>query len=501
MSQNPERARVSLSVDPQSGEGPPSPSETPPFCVVVLGDFSARAHRASTPSAPLRGRRPFAVGSVEDVLERLRPALAFDLEGPGRVELDIRALEDLHPDRLAARVPHLRAFVEAIEPAVAGHGVAGAPRDASSATAPPSPPAPQGGGDDAASGLLDAIVDQTPRAPERRSGPIPDLEPWIRSVVAPHLVQQDTEDQEALRARLWREAGGQVRRVLHAPPVRAYEGLLRSLLLLLSSADPSLGVRVHVLDVTRAELEADLASGLEESALLRALAEPLSGPCAASAPALLVGAWTFGADVRDVALLNRVAMLAHTLGAAWISSAAPDLLGVAAFGDLSDPFPEVEDPPELWTALRETAAATAVGLAAPPFLARMPYGPTTDPCEMEGFDEVVVGGEGPRADAYVWGEPAFMCAAALAASFAERGWNLGVEGPADFAERPFHALDDGEVGAHPVLAPWTPDAAERVRSRGVMPLVTWRGEPRVRVAWIGSVAAPRGPLEAWWSVR
>jgi len=94
-----------------------------------------------------------------------------------------------------------------------------------------------------------------------------------------------------------------------------------------------------------------------------------------------------------------------------------------------------------------------------------------------------------------------VCAAALAASFSEHGWNLDAEGPADFGGRPFHALDDGSVGAYPLASPWTADAAERVRERGVMPLITYRGEARVRLSWIGSIAASRGPLLAWWSGR
>ncbi len=497
MSENPERARVSLSVDPRAREGGASPAETPPFCVVVLGDFSGRGSGSRAASTPLAARRPFPVRNVEDVLERLHPALELELEGPGGVRIEVRELEDLHPDRLVETLPHLRALVAAIEPAVAAHRASGpgVGQGGSAAGRPAGASAPS-------AGLLDEIVESTPRAPDRPTGgALPDLEPWIRSVVSGHLVRQDTADQEALRATLRREAADQVLRVLHAPEVRAYEGLLRSLLLLLSSADPSTGVRVHVLDLTRAELEADLAGGLERSAVLRALAEPLSGPCGASAPALIVGAWAFGAGVRDVALLNRIAILAHTLGAAWLSSATPDLLGVGAWDDLSDPFPDVEDPSELWQALRETEAAAAVGLAAPPFLARMPYGPDTDPCELEGFEEVRPEDGPPSADRYVWGDAAFMCAAALAASFAERAWGLRVGGPADFGGRPLHALADGDVGAYPLQAPWTADAAERVRGRGVMPLVTYRGEARVRVSWIGSIAAPRGPLEAWWSAR
>lgn len=501
MIDNAEHVRASLSVDPQAGGAGPSPSETPPFCIVVLGDFSARAHRPGAPAPPLAERRPFEVRAPEDVLERLRPTLDLHLEGPGRVRVEVRALEDLHPDRLVENVPHLQRLLAAIEPAVAGHGEAeDGPSSGERAESTGEASAPSA--DTPPSGLLDEIVEAAPRAPERApSSSIPELEPWIRSVVGPHLVDRETEGQEALRVRLQREAADQVRRVLEAEPVRRYEGLLRSLLLLLASAEPSSGVRVHVLDVTRDELEADLASGLEASALLRVLASPLDGPCSASAPALLVGAWTFGSAVPDVALLNRIAMLAHVVESAWVSSAGLSLLGVTEWNDLSDPFPEVEDPSGLWRALRETGAAAALGLVAPPFLARLPYGAETDPCDLEGFQEVPPGETRPGPQRYVWGEPAFLCAAALAASFARRGWELAVEGPADFPARPLHALGDGTVGAHPLLAPWTADAAEQVRGRGVMPLVVYRGEARVRLSWIGSIAAPRGPLGAWWSTR
>ncbi len=324
-------------------------------------------------------------------------------------------------------------------------------------------------------------------------------------MVSPHLVREETEGQGALRERLEQEAAEQVARVLRAPPVRAMEGLLRSLLLLLSSADPSVGVRVHVLDLTRAELESDLGrDDLEESALLRILLEPLSGPCGSAAPALIVGAFEFGHGVRDVSLLNRIAMLAHVLGTPWLSAADPGLLGVRSFQDLGEADREPHEVPAVWDAFRSTPAAVSVGLAAPPFLARLPYGPETDPCELAGFDEAAPAQEraaDPGVEPYVWGNPAFMCAAALAGSFAEHAWGLRAGGPAELGSQPIHVLADGEVGAHPTAALWPASVVEHVLARGVMPLLAFRGEARVRIPWIGSVAEPRGPFEAWWNQR
>lgn len=418
--------------------------------------------------------------------------------------MDVRDLDDLHPDRLAERVPHLRSLIEAIEPMVARHGQPTKEDDAGIEERAATNADATARGATPREGLLDEIIEATPSVEQAPAGGLPELEPWIRSVVAPHLQREETEAQGALRERLEREAAEQVVRVLRAPVVRAFEGLLRSLLLLLSIADPSTGVRVHVLDVTRAELEADLGrEDLEESALLRILLEPLPGPCGAGSPALVVGAYEFGQSARDIALLNRIAMIAHVVGAPWLSAAAPDLLGGQSFDGLDELDPAAEDTPAIWDAFRATPAARSVGLAAPPFLARLPFGSSTDPCELPFLEEVA---HAPATDAmerssdqYVWGNPAFMCAAALASSYQEHAWNLDATGPAEFENRPVHVFSGGEVGAHPTVAAWTASSVERVLRRGVMPLVTFAGEARVRIPSIGSVAEPRSPLQAWWS--
>ena len=504
MSHTPERARVSLSVDPQERQGPGA-SHTPPFCVIVLGDFSARGNSSIGEGLSL-ARRPLPIRSLEDLLERVQPTLDFTLDGPGHVRIDVRELDDLHPDRLAARVPHLRSLVEAIGPMVEGHREPAKADGTGTVGRPPAGSHPDVQTALPGKGLLDEIVEATPRVEHSPAGPFPDLEPWIRSVVAPHVEHGESEAQGELRERLEREAAEQVVNVLQAPAVRAFEGLFRSLLLLLSAADPSDGVRVHVLDVTRAELEADLGrDDVEESMLLRILLEPLFGPCGAASPALLVGAYEFGEDARDLSLLNRIAMISHVVGAPWLSAAAPDLLGGISFDSLDEDDPEGEPGPSMWDAFRGTPAAGSVGLAAPPFLARLPFGSETDPCELAFLEEAPPPagaspeGTTPSPSQYVWGNPAFMCAAALASSYARNAWDLDATGPAEFDGRPIHVFPGGEVGAHPTAAAWTASTVERVLRLGVMPLVTFSGEARVRLPWIGSVAQPRIPLQAWWS--
>jgi type VI secretion system ImpC/EvpB family protein len=485
-----DHARVSLSVDPGPG-GVPALADEAPFCIVVLGDFSA-ARGAAHPDAvvPVAERRPVMIESMDDLLDRMRPTLQVDVGGSAPALMVVRALDDLHPDRLIERVPHLRELVAAIDPTVADHRATGggpASPPAAPPQAPPSGPPP--------SGLLDEIVDAATEGGAAATGPLAELERWVEEVVSPHRVQSDTAEQADLRTRLEAEAAERVQAFLHAPPVRELEALLRGVLFLVAGLRDRTRVRVLALDVTRAELEQDLAGpDPQRSGLLRALLQPLPGPCAETPPCLLVGAYELGSSAADVALVNRVAMIAHVLGAPWIGAAAPDVVGLDSFDDDADRV-EPGEPDPLWQAFRGTPAARSVGLVAPPFLLRLPYGPGSDPCERLPIDEVGEGGP----ERYLWGNPAFVCAAALADAFHEQGWALGGRAAGAFGSRPFHVRDDGRIGARPTRGAWMEAAAERARARGVMPLIAHRHEARMHLPSTSSVAVPSAALAGWWN--
>jgi type VI secretion system protein ImpC len=309
-------------------------------------------------------------------------------------------------------------------------------------------------------------------------------------------VPDESDAQSELRARLEREAARRIVEVLHAPAVRDLEALWRSLLFLLAGVEwPE--VRCYVLDVSRAELAADVggpdAGSLERSRLARALLEPLPGP-GEGAPALVVLAEAFGGEARDVALLNRLAMLAHASGIPLLAGAGAGLLGLAGWADPPADYDWPEPDTPAWDAFRRTEAAASVGLVAPRYLVRLPYGEDTDPCETFPVEEAEVA----AGDAYLWGNPAFPAAAALARSFLERGWSLS-PAPHDLSGLPIHVGAAGTVLAHPVEAVWNADALRRVADRGVIPLAGYRHEARLRVPTLFSTQMGGAPLSAWWS--
>lgn len=521
-----DEAKVGLSVDPRAGGGGPVRARDRAFHVVVVGDFSGSAGGGEEAEGG-GAIEILPADSPDEALARLRPRLSLDLEGPGPAVVEFSGLEDFHPDRLVARLPHLRSLHRAIDPAVQGRAerrsapaegepgdVEGGAGGVDDANAPDPPGEPREGA--SAAGLLDEIVeagDETvpvsdPDDPLR-------LRAWIEEVVEPHLVAEETDDQRARRERLEGRLADEVRRVLHAPGFRRLESLWRSLLLLAATAGPSSKVRLHLLDASRDRLEAELLGGeLASSAMVRALGEPLPEPGGSGPPALLVVATEIGGATRDLALANRLAIVAHALEVPCLAAAGPGLLGWPSYRPSEGADPEVAETPSTWEALRATPAARSLGLAAPRFLVREPYGASTDPCRLVPLEEVLEGRTGPDAGEsgarvgeagaagrppYLWGNPAFAVAASILASFVADEWAFEPDARPDLHGRPIHVTADGEVGAHPTEALWTSDVLRTLFDAGVMPLVAYRGEARLRLPRIGSVAKPPTPLSAWWN--
>lgn len=495
-----DRVRIALSTDPGRTTAPLESAETPPFRILVIGDFSGRGRLDDAPGPPLNERRVVAVTDPDELLRDLRPRVSFELAGPGRVSFDVRQIADFRPDRLVKRVPHLQGLRASIASAVAGAG--GAPDGVAASQGDSRGPDGGGGGEPpeapaASESLLDDIVEATPRVEATAdSGPLGDLSAWVRDVVQEHRVPDESDAQSELRARLEREAARRIVEVLHAPAVRDLETLWRSLLFLLARVEwPE--VRCYVLDVSRAELAADMGTpdpaALERSRLARALLEPLPGR-GEGAPALAVLAEELGGEARDVALLNRLAILAHASGIPLLAGAGAGLLGLEGWADPPADYDWPEPDTPAWDAFRQTEAAASVGLVAPRYLVRLPYGEDTDPCEVLAVEEADLA----AGDAFLWGNPAFPAAAALARSFLERGWSLS-PGPRELSGLPIHVGAAGAVLAHPVEAVWNAEALRRVGDRGVVPLAGYRQEARLRVPALFSTQEGGAALSAWWS--
>src|SRR5579871_3123374 len=270
--------------------------------ILVLGDFAGRAARGEVPARePLASRplvrAPQEGAGVDAALEALAPALALPPSIAGATPtLELHALEDFHPDALFRRLAVFR------DP----------PR---AAVAPAAAPAAAGKND---ADDIERLLGKRPAAAAvSATSAVDDL---IRPIIAGHVASAPPDaplDAVAL--------GRIMRALLHQPAFQALEARWRALELLVSRADEA--VEIIVLDVTRAELLADLLPGradaasdptLDGSALARRVLSPPGGrPFAA-----LIGDFAFGPGAEDAALLGRLGALAAAAGAPFVAGAA-----------------------------------------------------------------------------------------------------------------------------------------------------------------------------------
>lgn len=485
------------------------PEEEEPFEIALLGDFSGRANR-NLLDAALSLRRPLLADrdNFEDVLARLGAELHLPVgeSGDARLAVRFRELEDFHPDRLFERLELFqalrRARHELLDPATY--------QRAAEALRPPEapkppPPSPERLAPVSLEDLLEQSIQATEsRAPESGAAR-PLRDEWsqlIHDIVAPHIVPGAPPEQAKLVAEVDAAIGARLRALLHQADFQALEAAWRGVFFLVQRLETGPHLRLHLLDISKAELAADLAGcdDVRRSQTWKLLVERTVGTPGASLWALLAGNYVFEATREDIELLGRLAAVARQAGAPFLAAMSPRMLGCASLAETPDPDDWRALDPQLsqaWDTLRRAREAAWLGLALPRFLLRLPYGRDTSPTELLDFEEMP---GTPAHEDYLWGNPAFACACLLGQAFSICGWSFRPGQIFELDGLPAHVyLEAGE----PVLRPCaeallTERAAEEILDRGPMPLLSIRGRDAVRVLRFQSVASPAARLAGRW---
>lgn len=519
-----DRHRVKLDVGteprPETERTGTSPSS---FDLLVLGDFSGRGDEVDgrrRPPLESRVPRPVDRDELEIVLEDLAPRLTLELPaGRGRREVSARfeRLDHFHPDALARRVDAFDELVGLYRRLERGE-VSSSP-SSGQGDEPADGETGEDGGDSpprsSGEGLLDDIVARSdgpgpdgsapggsrPHAGETGEPPDDAFSEYVRDLVRPHLVEEEGPDPgdrellEHLRESL--EEG--MRSLLHHPAFQALESTWRGLSFLVHRVESGSGVRIRLLDVSKEELRADLerAAARDESVLEQRLVEDRGGTPGAEPWSLLVGLFTFGPD--DAGLLEGLGRLARSAGAPFLASAAPSLAGLPSWARRPDAS-DWEDPGggDAWRELRRSDVAPWLGLAAPRFLLRLPYGPEDAPCDAFPFREMT---SPPRHGDYLWGNPALLCASLLAESFARQGRDMRPGSRRRVDRLPLHLYSaDGGTEATPCAEMLMTDSvASELMDRGFIPVASVEERDAVRVVRFQSVADPPTALAGRWS--
>ncbi len=465
-----------------------------PLRLLVLVDLGG------SDRAPLAQRKPVGVDvdSFEDLFARIQPGLSLDLEGQA-LTCRFTSLEDFHPDQLLVRLPVFatlrRARADLQDPSQLARVAASLGLTPGGTAVPTSPAAEEARAD--VQRLLGRPLGAF--APAPASGdPQTVLQAWLRDRMAPHILPDVSREQGSLRMAVDATLTVLMRRVLHDPPLQALEAAWRGLDRLVRELELGETLQLQVLDISRAELEADIAahrSDLSASALHRLL----SARPSPDAPGL--GLWVldqaFGPHPQDVQTLAALGALAARAGAPVLAAAHPSVTGSAGVMGLNDPTSwQAAASPGLahWEALRALPMAPWIGLVVPRVLMRLPYGQATDAIGGFDFEEMPT----PREHAaYLWGAGSLALALLAGRAFEQDGWDLNLDAARTLEDLPSHIVSEEgqrvqQAGAEVLISE---QAAQAIAARGAMPLLSWRDRPAASLLRWQSIANPPTPLQ------
>ena len=274
----------------------------------------------------------------------------------------------------------------------------------------------------------------------------------------------------------------QVNLVIHDEAFQALEGAWRGLHHLVTNTETDETLKIKVMNITKKELGRNLkkfrGTAWDQSPIFKRVYDEEYGQFGGEPFGLLVGDYQFDHSPQDTQLLGDMAQVAAAAHAPFITAAAPTVMQMESWEELSNPrdLTKIFLTPEYaaWRSLRESEDSRYLGLTMPRFLARLPYGARTEPVEEFNFEEDV--GEADHSK-FAWCNSAYAMATNITRAFKLYGWcsNIrGVESGGAVEGLPAYTFPDADGGVA-MKCPTEiaiPDRREaELAKNGFMPLI------------------------------
>lgn len=499
----------------EMNKGVPDPEM--PFRIAILGDFSGRTNRGIFESE-LANRKPLLVDrdNFAQVLEKLGVEIKLPILGKETPPVDIKfsELEDFHPDRLFENIEVFQALRETRQGLKDPSTLAALAKDLHRKDNPPEssvcpvntekPLKNQSG--QIPSNLLDQVLEETQgKKPEKESYREPsEWDNFLHQIVKPHLIPNTHPQQAEMLSAVDAATGELMRMILHHPDFQAIEAAWRAVYFLVSRLETNANLKVYFLDISQAELAADLSASedLRSTGIYKLLAEQTVETFGGEPWAVLAGNYTFDQSSEDVALLGHMAKIAKAAKAPFLAAASDKVLGCESLAETPNPddWGKSTDTKnsQAWEVLRKLPESSYIGLAMPRFLLRLPYGKETDAIEGFAFEEFP---DSPNHNHYLWGNPSFTCVYLLGQTFAQYGWGFQSGIVHDIEGLPLHVYKykDESLTKPCAEVVFTEQAVEIIMDKGIMPLLSYKNQDTIRIARFQSLAYPSTNLFARWT--
>ncbi|MGL4324730.1 MAG: type VI secretion system contractile sheath large subunit [Beijerinckiaceae bacterium] len=317
------------------------------------------------------------------------------------------------------------------------------------------------------------------------------------------LVKNDVlETIDEMIARLDEKLSDQMNAILHAPEFQQLESAWRGINYLVFNSETDATLKIKFMNVGKTELNNNLrtypGARWDQSPLFKQVYEQEFGQLGGEPFGALVADYQFSHEPMDIQLMRSLTKIAASAHAPLFAAAAPTLMGMDSWTQLSDPrdLSTVFETPDYaaWKSLRDSEDARYLGLCLPRVLSRLPYGAKSDPVEEFGFEEETDGHDGTK---YGWMNAAYAMATNVNRAFKEWGWTTrirGVESGGEVINLPVHTFptDDGGIDLKcPTEIAITDRREAELAKSGLIPLIHRKNSDKAAFIGAQSVYRPK----------
>lgn len=296
-----------------------------------------------------------------------------------------------------------------------------------------------------------------PRSDEARSAVEAAVQTLAQQALAQtQLIGKDvTRSIESMIAAIDAKLTEQINKIIHHPEYQQLESAWRGLHYMVNNTETDENLKIRVMDISKKELAKNLkkfkGTAWDQSPIFKKVYEEEYGQFGGEPFGAIVGDYFFDQTPADVEMLGEMAKIAASAHAPFISGASPNLMQMESWQELANPrdLTKIFLTPEYaaWRSLRESDDSKYIGLCMPRFLARPPYGATTNPVEEFDFEEDTAGADHSK---YSWANAAYAMATNINRSYKLYGWGSrirGIESGGAVENLPLHTFpsDDGGV--------------------------------------------------------
>ncbi len=223
----------------------------------------------------------------------------------------------------------------------------------------------------------------------------------------------------------------QVDEILHHEQFQKIESAWRGLKFVIDRTDFRQNIRLELLNCSKEEMLIDFEDSPEivKSGLYKHVYSAEFGQFGGKPYGAIVSNYQFSAGSQDVQLMRYMSSVGAMAHAPVIAGVAPEMFGVETFEEMAGlkDLESIFESPKYakWQGFRETEDARYLGLTAPNFLLRQPFGPDSVPVKAFNYEESASG----KSKNYLWGNAAYAFATRLTDSFAQYRWFPNIIGP------------------------------------------------------------------------